>query len=238
MLFVNSKKAFTLNFLKYHEELMFRGHVSALAVEHAYFATHSPHMSSENDIIVDFRKLYHTGLFYYLALKEFQPLDRHLYIVIDDEVPDNTIELYDAYCHGTLFPPMNKQKVKIVVGDGNMRLNMLCQEGPKRRTGRPRAGRASVGKHANGWFMVCDPSTGKILGLRVMKEPENTQHVLQMLDAVVWLYPKLNTFVYDRACSIVRAAQPWANRALHRGLVPRLPPQQQVQMQPQCLICK
>ena len=206
VLFVNSKKAFTLNFLKYHEELMFRGHVSALAVEHAYFATHSPHMSSENDIIVDFRKLYHTGLFYYLALKEFQPLDRHLSIVIDDEVPDNTIELYDAYCHGTLFPPMNKQKVKIVVGDGNMRLNMLCQEGPKRRTGRPRAGRASVGKHANGWFMVCDPSTGKILGLRVMKEPENTQHVLQMLDAVVWLYPKLNTFVYDRACSIVRAA--------------------------------
>ncbi|CAJ1377361.1 unnamed protein product [Effrenium voratum] len=206
VLFVNSKKAFTLNFLKCHEELMFCGHVSALAVEHAYFATHSPHMSSENDIIVDFRKLYHTGLFYYLALKEFQPLDRHLSIVIDDEVPDNTIELYDAYCHGTLFPPMNKQKVKIVVGDGNMRLNMLCQEGPKRRTGRPRAGRASVGKHANGWFMVCDPSTGKILGLRVMKEPENTQHVLQMLDAVVWLYPKLNTFVYDRACSIVRAA--------------------------------
>ena len=55
-------------------------------------------------------------------------------------------------------------------------------------------------------FIVYDPSTGKILGLCVMKESENTQHVLQMLDAVVWLYPKLNIFVYDRACSIVCAA--------------------------------
>ena len=124
MLFVNYKKAFTLNFLKYYKELMFRGHVSVLAVEYAYFATHSPHMSSENDIIVDFRKLYHTGPFYYLVLKEFQPLDRHFFIAIDDEILDNTI--YDAYCHGTFFPPMNKQKVKIVVGDGNMCLNMLC----------------------------------------------------------------------------------------------------------------
>lgn len=36
MLFVSSTKAFSLQYLRYHEELLFRGHVSTRAIEHAY----------------------------------------------------------------------------------------------------------------------------------------------------------------------------------------------------------
>ena len=40
VLFINSKKAFSIKYLKYHEELFFRGHLSSAAVSHAYRTVH------------------------------------------------------------------------------------------------------------------------------------------------------------------------------------------------------
>lgn len=130
-----------------------------------------------------FRELHYNGIFYYLVMQELKPLDLHLHIVIEDELPD-----------------------KHVVGEGCLRLKVKCEHAPDKRAGRSRKSPITVGKKSNGWFMVCDPKSGRILGLQVMHEPENNQHVIQMLQSTVWLYPHLDCFVYDRACSLQPSA--------------------------------
>ena len=40
ILFVNAKKAFSLKYLQYHEELLFRGHLSSAAIESSYHVVH------------------------------------------------------------------------------------------------------------------------------------------------------------------------------------------------------
>ena len=204
VLFVNAKKGFTLPYLHYHLELLFRGHLSSHAIDHAYktvFTNDDAHMLDH------FRELHYNGIFYYLVMQELKPLDLHLHIVIEDELPDKHVELYEALCLSSHFPPSNRSKVTTtLVGDGCLRLKVKCEHAPDKRAGRSRKSPITVGKKSNGWFMVCDPKSGRILGLQVMHEPENNQHVIQMLQSTVWLYPHLDCFVYDRACSLQPSA--------------------------------
>lgn len=40
-IFVNAKKAFSIKYLRYHEELLFTEHLSSTAISHAYHNVHS-----------------------------------------------------------------------------------------------------------------------------------------------------------------------------------------------------
>lgn len=124
-----------------------------------------------------------------------------MHIVIEDELPDKHLELYEALCLSSHFPPSNRSRNTTLVGDGCLRLKVKCEHAPDKRAGRNRKSPITVGKKSNGWFMVCDPKSGRILGLQGMREPDNNQHVIQMLQSMVWLNPHLDCFVYDRACS-------------------------------------
>ena len=207
MIFVSGKKCFSIQYLRYHEELLFRGHVSTRAIEHAYNTVFGlTDDDVPNDVVTGFRKLHQTALFYYLAIKEFQVLNLHKTLLVDDEIADASLDLYHAYCHASLFPPENRQKVKALVGDGHLGLKPRCEDGPVKHAGRPHKQSKASSKHSNGWFMMCDPNTGRILSLIVMHEPENNSHVLESLEGVIWLYPKMKTFVCDRACGVIKAA--------------------------------
>ncbi|CAE7745996.1 unnamed protein product [Symbiodinium sp. CCMP2592] len=137
VLFVNAKKCFSLSFLKYHEELLFRGQISTRAIEHAYKTLYT-NEDTDGKIIVDFRKCYQSALFYFIALKEFQSLGLHMSLVIDDEISDSNLEVYNAFCHSSIFPPSKRVNVKCLVGDGHLSLKPRCADGPIKRAGRPR----------------------------------------------------------------------------------------------------
>ena len=204
MLFVNAKKGFSLQYLQYHEELVFRGHLSTRAIEHAYNEVFG---DEEDQVVTAFRKLHQTAMFYHLALQEFEVLGLHMTLVLDDEVTDKALDIYSAYCHATLFPPSSRSKVKCLVGDGHLALRARCEDGPCKRAGRPRKNTQPIGKHSNGWFMCCDPTSGRIVSLMVMHEPECNEYVTKSLESILWLYPKCTCFVYDRACSFVKSAR-------------------------------
>ncbi|CAE7860288.1 unnamed protein product, partial [Symbiodinium necroappetens] len=162
MLFVNAKKGFSLQYLQYHEELAFRGHLSTRAIEHAYNEVFG---DEEDQVVTAFRKLHQTAMFYHLALQEFEVLGLHMTLVLDDEVTDKALDIYSAYCHATLFPPSSRSKVKCLVG-------------------RPRKNTQPIGKHSNGWFMCCDPTSGRIVSLMVMHEPECNEYVTKSLESI------------------------------------------------------
>ena len=73
VLFVNSKRCFTLNYLKYHEELMFRGGLPARAAEWAYRTVYGAEdcevVEYGRNVLYDFRKLHMDALFYFMTLK-------------------------------------------------------------------------------------------------------------------------------------------------------------------------
>ncbi|CAK9027085.1 Uncharacterized protein SCF082_LOCUS17766, partial [Durusdinium trenchii] len=133
-LFVSSKCGFTMDYLKYHEELYFRGHVATRAVAHAYEAVYREDMS-----VVPgwFRQFHEHALFYKIALQELEVLGLHSKIETENEISDEALSLYKALCYGILFPPVNRS---------------------------------------------------------------------QALKETLWVYPKCNCFVYDRACSVVSSA--------------------------------
>ena len=115
-----------------------------------------------------------------MAVREFEPLGLHTKIIIEDEVQNQHLDLYDAYCHSSIFPPHDRRKVTTMVIDGNQKMKMQCAEAPSKRAGRPRKSEKTVGNYTNGWMLGCDPKSGRILSLQPMHEPETmmspTQH--------------------------------------------------------------
>ena len=208
VLFINSKKAFSVKYLKYHEELFFRGHLSSAAVSHAY---HTVHEDADAHILSHFHKLHGNAIFYFMAIRELEALDVHQSIVIDDELNDAHLELYESYCLSSLLPPADRRKVTSLVIDGHQKVKMQCAEAPSKRAGRPRKSETSVGNYTNGWMMACDPTSGRILGLQSMFEPEDNQVASDTLEKILWLYPKADCLIYDRACAFQSFANANAN---------------------------
>ena len=107
VLFVSSKVGFTIEYLKYHEVLLFRGQVATRATAYAYNAVFSEHFGHVEHC---FRQLHETAPFYYLALK-LEQIGLRMEIEIDNELSDRAVDLYRAFCHSTLFPPSHRGKV-------------------------------------------------------------------------------------------------------------------------------
>eukprot|EP00973_Karenia_brevis_P005836 795062-Karenia_brevis.AAC.1 len=58
----------------------------------------------------------------------------------------------------------------------------------------------------NGWLMVVDPKTLRILAAEQMHEPESNSVVSQTLEKVIDLYPAADAFIYDRNCKYYQTA--------------------------------
>ena len=74
------------------------------------------------------------------------------------------------------MPPLSPEDVTELSGDGSEKvLVKLCPEtAPLRRAGRPPQ-RQKRKPYSNGWFLITDPKTGRILGVEYMHEPEITE---------------------------------------------------------------
>ena len=69
----------------------------------------------------DFNKLHATAIFYHMAVREFEALGLHTEIRIGEEISDAHLDIFDSYCHASLFPPQDRRKVKTLVIDGNQK---------------------------------------------------------------------------------------------------------------------
>ena len=202
VLFVTSKCAFRLDYLKYHEQLMFRGHLSTRAIAHAYSSVFQMDAMS----LDRFRTAHENAVFYDMAIRELEKVGMHKGIVIGNELTDEAVAIFSSLCSCSLFPPTNRLAVTALVADGHSKVRVKGAGAPAKRTGRPRKEPRSKDKHGNGWLAVCDPQTGRVLHMSPMHEPENNEAVISALEAIVWLYPKCSTLVYDRACYLQPAA--------------------------------
>ena len=89
-------------------------------------------------------------MFYHLALQEFQTLGLHKTLVIDDEISDESLDVYSAFCHSSLYSPKKKTSVSCLVGDRYLSLKPRCAHAPQKRAGRPWSEKATPSKYSNG----------------------------------------------------------------------------------------
>ena len=107
MLFVNAKKCLSLSFLKYREEIFFRGQASTLAIEHACMTLHADE-DTDGKVTVDFRMLPKCSFLLH-RFEGVENLGLHMSLVIDDEINDTsfgkiyTTTLYNSTQWGFSF---------------------------------------------------------------------------------------------------------------------------------------
>ena len=56
--------------------------------------------------------------------------------------------------------------------------------------------------HLNGWFMITDPSNGRILSVEVMSEPENNAVKIAAIEKILHIYPNVDLFIHDVNCKL------------------------------------
>ena len=78
---------------------------------------------------------------------------------------------------------------------------------PKKRAGRPPQNKESPKPYNNGWFVICDPKSGKIVSVEEMQEPENNEVKLDCLQKVIHKYKNVDLFIHDLACKLEPTAQ-------------------------------
>ena len=71
------------------------------------------------EFTVNHHKLHNDVLFYYLAVKELEAVDKHLDIVIGSELKATALKAYDQHLHSNVFPPTYKDDVSVLVADGH-----------------------------------------------------------------------------------------------------------------------
>ena len=218
VLFISSKRCFSLSYLKLYANLHFRCYVSSAGVAWCSLAG----ADAPEDIPSHFREMHADALMYYLAIKEFEEIDRHKSIVVGDEISDVTLKKYDTHLHTQVYPPADRTSVTVLVGDGHMKVAGRCPGATGRYTGRPRKttkngmkvgkGKKNSGeksphnKKSNGWFMLCDPKSQRVLCVQQMVSPENNLLTTAAIEKVLSLYKAVDTFVLDRNCQYAPSA--------------------------------
>ena len=127
-------------------------------------------------------------------------------ILIDDPLSSRLLQEYDTWWHEQAIPDMITHKVTTVAMDGHVKIATKCCDAPPSRGGRPRKDGHIKLSH-NGWFMITDPDTGIILAVSEMREPENNDIALTTLCRTTGVHAHIDCVVYDRACSLLPAAQ-------------------------------
>ena len=186
------------------------------------------------DFLTHYDEVHTQALMYYYAVKELEEVDLHKTIVIGDEISAQALAAYDRHLHQNVYPPADRSSIKEVVGDGHMKVAGRCPGASGKHSGRPAKSmkrtmkttkcmmdRTSMkatmkvkkvmkqkrDRRSNGWFMLCDPRTQRVLCVTQMLSPECNATVKTALMKVLPIYYKCDTFVYDRNCSFAPKAQ-------------------------------
>ena len=84
-----------------------------------------------------------------------------------------------------------------------MMKNFNCNHVEDAESSNPRRGRppkdGNSSKYNNGWYMLVDPRTGRILGVQPMVQPENNAIKISTLERVLPMYPNCNAYIHDIA---------------------------------------
>jgi hypothetical protein len=166
------------------------------------------------DFLVNLDKMHSDANMYYLAIKELSELGLHKDIIIEDEISQHALERYDYHLHENVFPPQDRDSVRVVFGDGHMKVLAKCKGGGQVRAGRPRKSGKNKGGHSNGRFMMVDPRTGRILNVTQQIQPENNNNVVGALEMVAERYKGVSCFIYDKNCGLHQFARTRPN--LHK----------------------
>ena len=85
----------------------------------------------------------------------------------------------------------------------------------KKEPGVPHRDKKKPKPYSNGWFVVCDPSTCRIVSVTHMLEPENNTHKIECIEKILHLYKNVDLFIHDLACKLAPAA-------LNKNLFPQI----------------
>ena len=80
-------------------------------------------------------------------------------------------------------------------------MKVCSEEKPRKRRGRPVEGKHNK-PYLNGWYMNCDPRSGRILSVELMYEPENTEVKIKSIEKIINLYPNFDTYIHDISCKL------------------------------------
>ena len=127
-------------------------------------------------------------------------------IRVDDPVHEGHLRDFHRWWQTIETPHRMSQSVKEIAVDGHEKIATKCYHEAPARGGRPRKD-GHVKLFYNGWFMATHPGTGVILGLFEMKDPENSDVALNLVQNLLPHYPKVDAVLYDRACSIFKKAK-------------------------------
>ena len=102
----------------------------------------------------------------------------------------------------------SKVSLTLKFSSGHQKVAVRCtkDEPTPQHAGRPRADGVVRDMH-NGWFMVMEPISGRVVGISEMKDPENNEIVFKTLRKVLPQFPKATLGIYDRACKVCDAVQ-------------------------------
>lgn len=169
------------------------------------------HMHSKILDTIWIRK-YLDAIFLFMAIGQFEKMGLHLGIEIGREISDEDLKQYDEYVHEYLFPPKDPSSVKEAAGDGHQKVVQKCHSNQQNK---PKTGpkivkrdkRMKSDTFTNGWFMVTEPSSQRILSVQLQKTPENNEVKGRALSRIVSLYKNLDLFIHDRACGFEKYAR-------------------------------
>lgn len=125
-------------------------------------------------------------------------------IEIDDPLSPHNLHDFHSWWQTEETPNAMPGLVKEIAMDGHEKIATRCHDAPS-RGGRPRKD-SQTKMTNNGWFMITDPRSGFIIGIREMKNPENADLALGLMEQMVVVYPKITCCLYDRACSVLKKA--------------------------------
>lgn len=211
VLFVNSLNCFTKRFLRYHVDMLYGSQVPSSAAVWGMrripgASVHSSYQSEE---------LFRNALHYFMQIDALESIGRHLNVHIGNDLSDTEIAMYKRHLIRNVFPPSDQSKVTELVGDGHVKVRVRgrCLDSKKKtkaNKGRQNRSKAmkSKGKKgvSNGWFMLVDPASKKIVNVMEMKDRENNAVVLNSLREVLPMYTNCNAFIMDRCCQFYKMA--------------------------------
>ncbi|CAL1142580.1 unnamed protein product [Cladocopium goreaui] len=180
-IFVTANTGFHVSFLAYHDALQFRGYLS----NHAFAWSQTNALWADDHAHARFHKDY---------------------ALAHDPVHEGHLRDFHRWWQTIETPHRMSQSVKEIAVDGHEKIATKCYHEAPARGGRPRKD-GHVKLFYNGWFMATHPGTGVILGLFEMKDPENSDVALDLVQNLLPHYPKVDAVLYDRACCIFKKAK-------------------------------
>ncbi|CAE6915818.1 unnamed protein product [Symbiodinium sp. CCMP2592] len=126
-------------------------------------------------------------------------------IDIVNPLSNGFLETYRKWWHDNQLNKREWRLVKEVVMDGHQKVAAKCSGTPPAHAGRPRKdGKTPL--RQNGWFMAVDPSTGLVLSVSAMQDPENNETATNVLLDVVSRGSEIDCVIYDRMCACLKHA--------------------------------